>query len=161
MRVGKALGIPKDRILAQARPQDKKNKIEEIQRISGKKVMMIGDGVNDSPSLAQADVGVAINCSTDITVEAAEVVLMKNNLKDVPNMLWLCNTAFNRIKMNFLWAFLYNVTLIPIAAGVFYPPFGISLSPILASIAMSLSSISVIMSSLMLRCKRPPFRFRK
>ena len=86
---------------------------------------------------------------------------MKNNLRDVPNMLWLCNAALTRIKMNFLWAFIYNVTLIPIAAGIFYPNFAVSLSPILASIAMSLSSISVILSSIMLRCKRAPFRSKR
>lgn len=157
-RVAETVGIPREKVIAGVRPHEKKAKIEEIQKITKKKVMMVGDGVNDSPSLAQADVGVAINCSTDITVEAAEVVIIRNNLKDVANALWLCGLAFARIRLNFLWAFLYNVILIPVAAGILFPCCEIKLSPIFASIAMSMSSISVILSSILLRCSRPPFK---
>ena len=117
--------------------------------------MMIGDGINDSPCLAQADVGAAINSSTDITVDAASIVLMKNRLEDVVNTLMLCKAAFKRIKINFIWAFLYNVILIPIAAGILYAPYQINLSPLFSSAAMSLSSVSVICSSLLLRCSKP------
>ena len=117
--------------------------------------MFVGDGINDSPVLAQADVGVAINSGSDITVNAAGIVLMKDSLYDVLNAIRISKNSFNRIKINFCWAFLYNLLLIPIAMGVLFPVNQFKLDPMLAGAAMALSSISVVCSSLMLRIFKP------
>ena len=117
--------------------------------------MFVGDGINDSPVLAQADVGVAINSGSDITVNAAGIVLMKDSLIDVINGIKISKVSFGRIKINFIWAFLYNILLIPIAMGVLYPLQGFKLDPMLAGAAMALSSISVVLSSLMLKFYKP------
>lgn len=117
--------------------------------------MFVGDGINDSPVLAQADVGVAINSGSDITVNAAGIVLMKDSLYDVLNAIRISKNSFNRIKINFCWAFLYNLLLIPIAMGVLFPVNQFKLDPMLAGAAMALSSISVVCSSLMLKIFKP------
>lgn len=117
--------------------------------------MFVGDGINDSPVLAQADVGVAINSGSDITVNAAGIVLMKDSLYDVVNAIRISKAAFRRIKINFVWAFLYNILLIPIAMGVLFPINQFRLDPMLAGAAMALSSISVVLSSLMLKIFKP------
>jgi Cu+-exporting ATPase len=117
--------------------------------------MFVGDGINDSPVLAQAEVGVAINSASDITVNAAGIVLMKDSLEDVVNAIRISKASFRRIKINFIWAFLYNLLLIPIAMGALYPIHGFRLDPMLAGAAMALSSISVVLSSLMLKLYRP------
>ncbi len=117
--------------------------------------MFVGDGINDSPVLAQADVGVAINSGSDITVDAAGIVLMKDSLYDVINAIRISRNSFRRIKINFIWAFVYNLLLIPIAMGIVYPINGFKLDPMLAGAAMALSSISVVLSSLMLRFFKP------
>lgn len=131
--------------------------------------MFIGDGVNDSPVLAQADVGVAINSASDITVQAAGIVAMKDRLDDVLNAILISKSTFRRIKINFAWAFVYNIVLVPIAMGIFYPigahrgsedpesefydqgEKGLQLDPMWAGMAMALSSVSVVLSSLMLK----------
>ena len=118
--------------------------------------MFVGDGINDSPVLAQADVGVAINSGSDITVQAAGIVLIKDSLYDVVNAIEISQKTFKRIKYNFLWAFLYNVLLIPLSMGFLYP-LGIRLNPVYASIAMAMSSISVVISSLMLKFYRAKY----
>ena len=117
--------------------------------------MFVGDGINDSPVLAQAEVGVAINSASDITVNAAGIVIMKDSLEDVVNAIRISKASFRRIKINFIWAFLYNLLLIPIAMGALYPIHGFRLDPMLAGAAMALSSISVVLSSLMLKLYRP------
>ena len=117
--------------------------------------MFIGDGINDSPVLAQADVGVAINSGSDITINAAGIVLMKDSLTDVINALRISKMSFKRIKINFVWAFLYNLLLIPISMGILYPIKQFRMDPMLAGAAMALSSISVVISSLMLKFYRP------
>ena len=117
--------------------------------------MFVGDGINDSPVLAQAEVGVAINSASDITVNAAGIVLMKDSLDDVVNAIRISKASFRRIKINFMWAFLYNLLLIPIAMGALYPIHGFRMDPMLAGAAMALSSISVVLSSLMLKLYRP------
>ena len=138
-------------VISKAYPEDKKNKIEQLQA-EGKAVIFVGDGINDSPVLAQADVGVAINAGSDITVGAADVVLMKDNLVDVLNAINVSRKTFRRIKINFIWAMIYNLTLIPVAMGILYPIFGYKLPPVLAGIAMAASSVSVVCSSLLLKC---------
>ena len=129
--------------------------------------MFVGDGVNDSPVLAQADVGVAINSGSDITVNAAGIVIMKDNLDDVLNAILISQATFRRIKYNFAWAFVYNIILVPVAMGILYPlgyigevddenvQRGLQLDPMWAGLAMALSSVSVVMSSLCLKCFRP------
>ena len=117
--------------------------------------MFIGDGINDSPVLAQADVGVAINSGSDITINAAGIVQMKDSLTDVINALRISKMSFKRIKINFVWAFLYNLLLIPISMGILYPIKQFRMDPMLAGAAMALSSISVVISSLMLKFYRP------
>lgn len=124
--------------------------------------MFVGDGVNDSPVLAQAEVGVAINSVADITVQAAGIVVMKDRLDDVLNAILISRETFKRIRYNFAWAFIYNIVLIPIAMGVFYPiqhskngmKIGFQLDPIYAGIAMAMSSFSVVLSSLWLKTFR-------
>ena len=117
--------------------------------------MFIGDGINDSPVLAQADVGCAINSASDITVGAADIVLVRDDLVDVLKAVMVSIKSFQRIKINFLFAFLYNVILIPVAMGVFYPIEKFKLDPMFAAIAMAASSISVVSSSLLLKCYDP------
>ena len=124
--------------------------------------MFVGDGVNDSPVLAQAEVGVAINSVADITVQAAGIVVMKDRLDDVLNAILISKATFRRIKYNFAWAFIYNIVLIPVAMGIFYPikrdkngiKIGFHLDPIYAGIAMAMSSFSVVLSSLWLKTFR-------
>ena len=153
-KVARHVGIELDDVVYQAYPEDKKKTVEKLQA-DNEKVMFVGDGINDSPVLAQANVGVAINSGSDITVDAASIVLMKDNLCDVINALRISRMSFRRIKINFVWAFMYNLLLVPIAMGVLYPINRTKLDPMLAGAAMAMSSISVVISSLLLKCYTP------
>ena len=117
--------------------------------------MFVGDGINDSPVLAQADVGCAINSASDITVGAAGIIIMKDNLEDVVKSILIARKTLQRIVINFVWAFIYNAFLIPIAMGALYPLGAFKLNPMIASVAMAMSSISVVTSSLLLKAYRP------
>ena len=126
----------------------------------GHKVMFVGDGINDSPVLAEANVGCAINSASDITVGAADIVLIKDNLHDVIYSILIARKTFERIKLNLLFAFLYNVFLIPIAMGLLYPIYHLKIVPMFAAISMAMSSISVVSSSLLLKLYRPQLGFK-
>jgi Cu+-exporting ATPase len=143
-----------DDILAEVRPEEKSSKITALQQM-GKRVGMVGDGINDAPALAQADVGLAIGTGTDVAIETADVILSSGSLSGVPRTIRLSRATMKVIKQNLFWAFGYNVILIPVAAGVLYPIESLpgilrQLHPILAALAMALSSISVVTNSLRL-----------
>ncbi len=150
--IGRQLGIR--HVIAEVLPQDKEKCVADLQK-QGKKVAMVGDGINDAPALARSDVGIAIGAGTDIAIESSDVVLMKSDLTDAVSAIELSRAVIRNIKQNLFWAFFYNAIGIPIAAGVFYLPFAFKLNPMFAAAAMSLSSVCVVSNALRLRRWKP------
>ena len=146
--VGREVGI--DSVYSDLLPEAKSGIISKLQA-EGRKVLMIGDGINDAPSLATADVGMAIGAGTDVAIESADIVLMKNSLKDAVNAVMLGRATMRNIKENLFWAFFYNIICIPVAAGALYPLTGLKLNPMIGAAAMSLSSVCVVLNALRLR----------
>lgn len=151
--IARQIGV--DQVIAQVLPQDKAKCVAQLQQ-QGQRVAMVGDGVNDAPALAQADVGLAIGAGTDIAIESADVVLMKSSLLDIPAAMDLSRAVLRNIKQNLFWAFFYNSIGIPVAAGVLYPALHLTLNPMLAAAAMSISSVCVVSNALRLRGWKPP-----
>ena len=157
--IAKQAGINEDNVFAEVLPQDKADYVKKLQDIKDKKgtaskVVMVGDGINDAPALAQADIGIAMGSGTDVAMESGNIVLMRNDLLDVPKSIRLSKQTMAKIKQNMFWALFYNILGIPIAAGVLYPFTGWLLSPIIAGGAMALSSVSVVTNSLLLKNTR-------
>ncbi len=146
--IGHKLGITK--ILSEVLPQEKEEEVRKLQK-QGKTVAMVGDGINDSPALAAADVGIAMGTGTDVAIAAADITLINQNLTSVVTAIILSRRTMQTIKLNLFWAFGYNIILIPVAMGILYPFIGVLLSPVLASMAMALSSVSVVTNSLLLK----------
>ena len=152
--VAKQVGI--ERVFAEVLPEDKANGVRQLQSEGrGKFTAMVGDGVNDAPALAQADLGIAIGAGTDVAVETGDVVLMKSDPADVLAAIKLSKATVRKMKQNLFWAAIYNVIAIPVAAGVLYPAFGLMLRPEFGALAMSASSITVVSNALLLRREVP------
>jgi Cu+-exporting ATPase len=152
MAVAKEAGI--DRVLAHVLPEDKANEIKRLQK-KGEKVVFVGDGINDAPALAQADVGIAIGAGTDVAMESGGVVLVKSDLRDIVKAMELSKYTMKKIKQNLFWAFFYNSVGLPVAMGILYPFTGFLLSPVIAGAAMAFSSVSVVSNSLLMRGWKP------
>ena len=152
--VGEQLGVTD--VMGEVLPEDKEKHVAELQS-RGKRVAMVGDGINDAPALARADVGIAIGAGTDVAIESADIVLMKSDLLDAAAAVELSRATIRNIKQNLFWAFFYNCLGIPLAAGVFYPVLGWQLSPMFAAAAMSLSSVTVVSNALRLRTFKSKF----
>ena len=152
--IAKETGI--DKVISEVLPQDKEVEVAKMQK-EGKKVAFVGDGINDSPALVKSDVGLAIGSGTDIAIESADIVLIKNDLLDVVSAIDLSKATINNIKMNLFWAFFYNAIGIPVAAGVFFSSFGFKLNPMIGALAMSFSSVCVVTNALRLRNFKPRF----
>lgn len=150
--IARSLGITN--VVSEVMPQDKEEIVQGIQRKGGK-TAMIGDGINDAPALARADVGIAIGAGTDVAIESADIVLMKSDLMDAVSAIKLSRSVIKNVKENLFWAFFYNTLCIPLAAGVFYPFFGLKLNPMIGAAAMSLSSVCVVTNALRLKFFKP------
>jgi len=153
--IGKMIGI--DRVMAKVLPKDKVNVVKKMQS-EGKVVAMVGDGINDAPALAQADIGIAVGSGTDVAKETGEIVLIKDDLRDVVTGIDLSRRTISKIKQNLFWAFVYNTLGIPVAAGILIPIWGFALRPEIAGFAMAFSSVSVVTNSLLLKRYKPKFK---
>jgi Cu+-exporting ATPase len=151
--IARQIGI--DVVRAEVLPQEKASEVKKLQ-VAGEVVAFVGDGINDAPALAQADVGIAIGSGTDVAIESGEVVLVKSDLLDSVAAVQLGKKVMSRIKQNLFWAFAYNTALIPVAAGLLYPFFGVTFRPEFAGLAMALSSVTVVSLSLLLKRYIPP-----